>query len=724
MDGELLRDPTRRLVLQTGAALGGGLMLSFSLSGEGRAAGDGKLSAYVRIAPNGAVTIVSKVPEVGQGIKTSLPMVIAEELDVDWSAVSVEQAIADTKVFGRQVAGGSMATTLEYDGLRRVGATGRALLIAAASARWGVAADNCVTEPGFVLHAASGRRLAYGELAQEAAGLTPPDPKTLTLKDPKAFRIIGQSHKSRDLEAITTGQPLYGIDVRVPGMLYATFAKAPTFGAKVASVDLSPARAVAGVKDAFVVEGGTALSGLLPGVAVVADSWWAAHKARMTLDIKWAEHPTAAQSSAGFAAKAAELAKAPPHRTLRADGDVDAALKGAAKVVSASYAYPFIAHANLEPQNCTASVKDGKVEIWAPTQNPEPGRALVARTLNVPPEAVTIHLVRCGGGFGRRLINDYMVEAAFLSQKVGAPVQLLWTREDDIQHDFYRPGAWHHFTAGLDAQGGLTAWRDHFVSFGEGEQFASSAGMNATQFPCRAVDNYKIDVSVMPLGAPTGPLRAPGNNAFGFVIQSFTDEVALAARQDPVAFRRTLLGEPRLLGEAGQGDSFHTGRMRGVLDLVAEKSGWGRKLPKGTGLGVACHYSHLGYVAVVMEVSVKKGALKIHKVWAAADVGSQIINPKGAEQQVQGSILDAISSTLYQQITFESGATVQSGFADHPLLRMADAPPVEVHFKISYNRPTGLGEPAYPPAPAALCNAIFAATGKRIRSLPIGDQLA
>ena len=617
-----------------------------------------------------------------------------------------------------------MATTLEYDGLRRVGATGRALLIAAAAARWGVGADSCATESGFVIHAASGRRLSYGELAQEAAGLTPPDPKSLTLKDPKAFRIIGQSHKSRDLEAITTGQPLYGIDVRVPGMLYATFAKAPTFGAKVASVDLTPARAVAGVKDAFVVEGGTALNGLLPGVAVLADSWWAAHKARMALDIKWADHSTAAQSSAAFAAKAAELAKAPPHRTLRADGDVDGALKGAAKVVSAAYAYPFIAHANLEPQNCTASFKDGKVEIWAPTQNPEPGRALVAKTLNVPPEAVTIHLVRCGGGFGRRLINDYMVEAAFLSQKIGAPVQLLWTREDDVQHDFYRPGAWHNFTAGLDAQGGLTAWRDHFVSFGEGEQFASSAGMNATQFPCRAVDNYKVDVSVMPLGAPTGPLRAPGNNAFGFVIQSFTDELAVAARQDPVAFRRKLLGEPRLLGEAGQGDSFHTGRMRGVLDLVAEKSGWGRKLAKGSGLGVACHYSHLGYVAVVMEVSVKKGALKIHKVWAAADIGSQIINPKGAEQQVQGSILDAISSTLYQQITFESGATVQSGFADHPLLRMADAPPVEVHFKISDNRPTGLGEPAYPPTPAALCNAIFAATGKRIRSLPIGDQLA
>lgn len=724
MDSALPRDPTRRLFLQTGAAVGGGLMLSFSLGGVGRAAGDGKLNAYVRIATDGKVTIVSKIPEAGQSIKTALPMVIAEELDVEWSAVVVEQAIADNKTFGRQVAGGSMATTLEYDGFRRVGATGRAMLIAAAAQRWGVAAETCSTQPGVVVHAASGKRLAYGDLVQEASALTAPDPKTLTLKDPKTFRIIGQRHKSPDLDTIVTGQPLYGIDTVVPGMLYATFAKAPTYAAKVASVDLAPAKAVAGVRNAFVVEGGAVLNGLLPGVAVVADSWWAARKGRNALDIKWADHPTAAQSSAGFAAKAAELAKVPPHRTVRSDGDVDAALKGAAKVVSAAYSYPFIAHANLEPQNCTASFKDGKVEIWAPTQNPEPGRKLVAAALGVAETDVTIHLVRIGGGFGRRLMNDYMVEAAMISKMAGAPVKLIWTREDDIQHDFYRPGGWHNFTAGLDADGGLVAWKDHFVTFGEGEQFAPSAGMNATQFPCRAVDNYRIDVSVMPLGAPTGPLRAPGNNAFGFVLQSFTDELAVASKQDPVAFRRKLLGEPRLLGEPGNGESFHTGRMRGVLDLVAEKSGWGRKTPKGTGLGVSCHYSHWGYVAVVMEVSVNKGELKIHKVWAAADVGSQIVNPSGAEQQVQGSILDAIGAALRQEITFENGAATQSNFGDFPLLRMAEAPPIEVHFKLTDNRPTGLGEPAYPPTPPALCNAIFAATGKRIRSLPIGDQLA
>jgi isoquinoline 1-oxidoreductase beta subunit len=729
MDGEILRDPTRRFVLQSGAAVGGGLLLSFTMTAEGQAAGDTRvnapqINAYVRIAPDGKVTIASKVPEVGQGIKTSLPMLIAEELDVDWSAVTVEQAIADSKVYGRQVAGGSMATTLEYDGLRRVGASVRALLIQAAAARWSVPAESLTTEPGFVVHAASKRRASYGELASDAAKLTPPDPKSLTLKDPKAFRIIGQRHKSQNLDAITTGAPTFGIDMRLPGMLYATFAKAPVYGAKVAGVDLAPAKAVKGVKDAFVVEGGDNLLSLMPGVAVVADSWWAARKGREALDIKWADHPTAAQSSKGFEAKAAELAKAPPHRTLQNDGDVDAALKGAAKTVSAAYSYPFLAHAPMEPQNCTARVENGKVEIWAPTQNPEAGRALVAKALNVDPSAITIHLIRCGGGFGRRLMNDYMVEAAVIASKVAAPVKLVWTREEDIQHDFYRPGGWHNFTAGLDASGAVVAWKDHFVTFGEGETFNLAAAMNSTQFPSRAVANYRHDVSVMPLGFPTGYLRAPGNNAFGFVIQGFTDELAYAAGKDPVAFRREMLGAPRLLGEPGKGDSFDTGRMRGVLDLAAEMSGWGRKVPKGTGLGVACHFSHLGYVAVVIQATVKDGAIKVDKAWAAVDCGRQIVNPAGAEQQVQGSVLDAIGSALYQGVTFENGAAVNSNFGDFPLLRIADAPPVEVRFKLSDNNPTGLGEPAYPPTPAALVNALFAATGKRIRSLPIADQLA
>lgn len=713
---------SRRLLLQAGAASGGGLLLSLGWSAADAASADAgaALNPFVRIAPDGVVTILSKNPEIGQGIKTSIPMLVAEELDVDWSQVRIEQAIADQAVYGRQVAGGSMATPLQWDELRRIGAAGRQMLIAAAARDWGVPTSQCTTRPGFVVHAASGREAAYGQLAAKAAALPAPDLKAVTLKEPSEFRLIGTPIGGVDNRAVVTGRPLFGIDVRVPGMLYATFAKCPVFGGKATSADLAAAKGVRGVRGAFIVEGGTALDGLLGGVAVVGDTWWAARKGREALNIVWNEGPTATQSSAGYASQAADLARRPPHRTPQHDGDVDAALKGAAKVVEASYAYPFLAHASLEPQNCTAHVRDGKVEIWAPTQNPEPGRQLIAKTLGVSEKDVLIHMTRCGGGFGRRLNNDYMVEAAWISKVAGAPVKLVWSREDDIQHDFYRPGGFHNFKAGLDKAGSVVAWRDHFVTFGEGDQYARSAGMNASQFPARTLANYRIDVSTMPTGAPTGPLRAPGNNAYGFVIQSFIDELAHAAGQDPVQFRLKMLGEPRLLGQPGQGDSFHTGRMRAVLELVAQKSGWGRKTPDRTGLGVAFHYSHLGYFAEVVEASVAAdGTVKVHKVWVAADVGSQIVNPSGALNQVQGSVLDGVGQTLGQQITFENGRTMQSNFHDFPLLRLADAPPVEVYFVHSDNPPTGLGEPALPPLPPALCNAVFAATGKRVRSLPI-----
>ncbi len=725
--GALLEKPSRRLFLQAGAAVGGGLLLSFELPGLARGAGaptTSALNAYVRIAPDGLVTIAAKRPEIGQGIKTSLPMMIAEELDVDWAKVRIEQAPVDPKVYGDQGAGGSTSTPDDWEPIRQVGAVGRAMLIAAAAQRWGVPAAGLVTEPGVVVDPATRRRLAYGELVEAAARLTPPDPKTVALKDPKTYRIMGKPHAQFDNPAIVTGQPLYGIDVRLPGMLYATFLKAPVFAAKVGKVDLAPAKAVKGVRDAFVIEGGTELEGLLPGVVVVADSWWTARKGRNALEVTWADHPTSAQSTAFFATRAAELAKSPPHRSLRKDGDVDTALKGAAKVVSAAYDYPFIAHATLEPQNCTASWRDGKVEIWAPAQNPEDGFARVAKTLGISQDDVTIHLTRSGGGFGRRLMNDFMVEAAWISKAVGAPVKLVWTREDDMRHDFYRPGGWHNLTAGLDAEGQVLAWRNHFVSFGTDKKFVRAADLSREQFPAGVTPNYDLGASTMPLGVPTGWLRAPGNNAIGWVMQSFIDELAHASGQDPVDFRRRLLGAPRQMGEVGKWDSYHTGRLRGVLDRAAQMSGWGRTVPDGTGLGVAVHYSHQGYVAVVIEASVSDGKPKVHKAWAAVDVGRQIVNPSGAEQQVQGAVLDALGSTLRQKITLENGAVVESNFGDFRLLRMAEAPPVEVAFVLTDNKPTGLGEPAYPPTPPALCNALFAATGKRIRSLPIADQLA
>ncbi len=686
--------------------------------------GDFTPNAFVRLASDGTVTIFATRPEVGQGIRTSLPMILAEELEVDWKSVKVVPADLDPK-YGQQGAGGSSSTPNSYDPMRRAGATARTMLITAAAKTWSVPDAECFADKGTVVHRPTDRKLTYAELVDKAAALPVPDAKSVPLKDPKSFKIIGTRIGGVDNSIIVTGKPLYGLDTKRPGMLYAVFHKCPVFGGKVVSANLDKIKSLPGVKHAFVIEGTNNLRGLVPGVAIVADSTWAAFSARKQLEVKWDEGKYANDSWAGFVAKAKELSSKAGATPLRKDGDVEAAFGKAKKVVEAAYTYPFISHANLEPQNCTAEVKGDKVEIWAPSQSPSGGQDLVSRALNIPKENITIHIIRAGGGFGRRLSNDYVVEAAAIAKQAGVPIKLTWTREDDLHHDHFRPGGFHFLKGAVDDQGKVAAWKNHFISFGNvggsaGNLAAGSGGsLSPDEFPARFLGNYQAEQTILECGIPMGPWRAPGSCVFAWVIHSFIDELAHAAGRDPFEFRLELLGDRETVpGERG---AYAAGRMRNVLKLAAEKAGWGKKkFAKGQGQGIAFHFSHRGYFAQVAEVTVDKdGTLHVDRVVTAADVGSQIVNPSGGENQVEGSVIDGLSAAWYQDLDLDKGRIVQNNFNDYPLLRINDAPKkVETHWLLTDNPPTGLGEPALPPVAPAVCNAIFAATGKRIREMP------
>ncbi len=703
---------------------------------------------YVSVAPDGEVVIVAARSEMGTGVRTSLPMVVADEMGADWDRVRVVQAEGDEEKYGNQDTDGSRSTRHYLVPMRQVGAAARTMLEAAAAARWGVHQDEVAAGVHEVVHAASGRKLGFGELSSDAAKLPVPGAEALRLKDPREFRYIGKGAVGIvDLHDITTGKAVYGGDVRLPGMKYAVIARPPVVGGKLVSFEAAEAKAVPGVEQVLEVRGWPWPSKFQPlgGVAVVARNTGAAIKGRSALKIVWDDGANANYDSESYRADLEEAVRK-PGAIVRDQGDVATALKAADRVVVGEYYLPHLAHVSMEPPVATANVTGGKVEVWAPVQSPGGTREDLAKTLDVPIENVTVHVTLLGGGFGRKSKCDYVLEAALLSQKLGAPVRVQWTREDDVRHDFLHTVSAERIEAGLDKSGKVIAWRHRSAAPTIGSTFAPGAnhelalelGMGLVDLPFD-ISNVRCENPEAAAHTRIGWFRSVSNIPHAFAIQSMVAELAHATGRDPKDMLLDLIGPPRIVdlstsvkdlwnyGEPTDSYPIDAGRLRRVVEAVAEKSGWGRQLPPGHGLGIAAHRSFVSYIATVVEVAVDgKGAITVPRVDTAIDCGTYV-NPERIESQMQGAVIMGMSLAKYGEISFKDGKVQQGNFDDYPVVRIDDAPQVtNVYIMPPGDRtpPSGVGEPGVPPVAPALVNAIFAATGHRLRRMPIGQQVA
>ncbi|MBL7862852.1 MAG: xanthine dehydrogenase family protein molybdopterin-binding subunit [Cyclobacteriaceae bacterium] len=695
----------RRGFIKLGLSAGGGLMLGFnwssavaSIENFSAAATHVDFNSYLAISPEDVITIFSPNPELGQNIKTSFPMVVAEELDADWKKVKVVQAPLDTKKYDRQLTGGSGAVPHSWERLRKAGATARQMLMEAAAKRWSVSASTLTTNAGFVIHP-DGRKLTYGELATEAGKLSVP--ADVKLKDRKDFKLIGTAVPNVDNHDMITGKPLFGLDFYREGMLHAMIQRPASFGMKLKSVDATAVKSMPGIVDVVTFKN---------NVAIVGKSTWEIMKARKALKVEY-EKDGNIESTSDHDRLFKELLDKPDATVRRKDGDVEAAFKSAAQVIKREYQCPFLSHAPMEPMNFFAHVKADGVELIGPTQTPDRARNATATLLGISPDKITVDITRLGGGFGRRLQADYVVEAAELSSLIKAPVKVTWSREDDMMGGSYRPAVRYRFEAALDAKGNLIGYKLRGVGINAGNSTRED------NFPSGAVDNLLIESVDHQSPITTGAWRAPITNFLAFAEQAFLDEVALAAKKDPVQFRLELLDRAKQTPIGAI--RYDIDRMKSVINLAAEKSGWGKK--KNLAQGFSVYFSHRSYVAQVAEVEMVKGNPVLRKIYAASDCGI-VINKSGARQQVTGGIVDGLGHALYGQVTFKEGAAEQRNFNNYRLIRYKEVPEVEVHFVDNGIDPTGLGEPALPPTGGAVANALFKATGKRLYNQPFTLQ--